>query len=295
MFLFNFYLSDALPMSTILKSCLSLKMDKLQLSQLFIYPIKSLGGIAIEQGNVGNRGLEHDREWMLVDQEGTFITQRKYHQLALLQTSMTATTVSVQHKHNPNQHLSFSIAENLEKPIAVRVWDDECTALEVSTEVSKWFSDYMQMEVKLVKMSPTANRKVDERYALHEETVGFADAYPSLIIGQSALNLLNTKLAHQIDMDRFRPNLVFTGGHAHLEDEIAEFTIGEVQFYSAKPCTRCVLITVDQQTGEKGQEPLKTLASYRNFGQKILFGQNIIHTNRGSIRIGDELKISKLR
>jgi uncharacterized protein YcbX len=270
-------------------------MDKLHLSQLFIYPIKSLGGIALQQGYISNRGLEHDREWMLVDQEGTFISQRKYHQLALLQTSITATTVTVQHKHDPNQSISFSIAENLDTPIAVKVWDDDCTGLEVSTRLSEWFSDYMQMEVKLVKMSPTEKRKVDQRYAFHKETVGFADAYPSLIIGQSSLDLLNTKLAHQIGMDRFRPNLVFTGGDAHLEDEIAEFSIGEVQFYSAKPCTRCVMVTVDQQTGEKGQEPLKTLATYRNFGQKILFGQNIMHTNLGLLCIGDELKINKKR
>ncbi|TCC90103.1 MOSC domain-containing protein [Pedobacter frigiditerrae] len=270
-------------------------MDKLHLSQLFIYPIKSLGGIALQQGYISNRGLEHDREWMLIDQEDTFISQRKYHQLALLQTSITATTVTVQHKHKPNQNISFSIAEHLDSPIAVNIWDDHCTGLEVSTKVSKWFSAYLQMDAKLVKMPQTENRKVDPRYAHHAETVGFADAYPSLIIGQSSLDLLNTKLAHQIGMDRFRPNLVFTGGEAHLEDDITEFSIGEVQFYSAKPCSRCIMITVDQQTGEKSQEPLKTLSTYRNFGQKILFGHNIMHTNLGLLRIGDELKITKTR
>jgi uncharacterized protein YcbX len=230
---------------------------------------------------------------MLVDQEGTFLSQRKYPQLALLQTSITATTITVQHKYHPNQSISFSIAEHLDSPIAVTIWDDHCTGLEVNTEVSKWFSAYMQMNVRLVKMPPTEKRIVDQRYAHHEETVGFADAYPSLIIGQSSLDLLNTKLVHQIGMDRFRPNLVFTGGDAHLEDELTEFSIGEVQFYSAKPCTRCVMITVDQQTGEKSQEPLKTLATYRNFGQKILFGQNVMHTNQGLLRVGNELKISK--
>ncbi|RZK58293.1 MAG: MOSC domain-containing protein [Pedobacter sp.] len=270
-------------------------MDKLLLSQLFIYPIKSLGGIALKQGYISTRGLEHDREWMLIDQEGTFITQRKYHQLALLQTSMSDTMVTVQHKQHPDQSISFSIAEQLNAPIAVSIWDDHCTAFEVNAEVSKWFSAFLQMDVKLVKMPNTEKRIVDPRYALYEATVGFADAYPSLIIGQASLDLLNTKLAHQINMDRFRPNLVFTGGDAHLEDELKEFSIGEVQFYSAKPCTRCVLITVDQQTGEKSQEPLKTLATYRNFGQKILFGQNIMHTNHGVLRIGDEIKIISRR
>jgi len=268
-------------------------MDKLQLTQLFIYPIKSLRGIALQQAYMSNRGLEHDREWMLIDQEGTFISQRKYPQLALLQTSITATTLTVQHKRNPKQSISFSIVEQLDSPIAVNVWDDYCTGLEVSSEVSKWFSVHLQMDVKLIKMPPTEKRKVDPRYALYEETVGFADGYPSLIIGQSSLDLLNEKLAKPIGMDRFRPNLVFTGGHAHLEDEIVEFSIGEVQFYSAKPCSRCVMITVDQQTGEKSQEPLKTLASYRSFGQKILFGQNIMHTNLGLLRLGDELKITR--
>ncbi|RYG16125.1 MAG: MOSC domain-containing protein [Chitinophagaceae bacterium] len=268
-------------------------MDKLYLSQLFIYPIKSLGGIALQQGYIGNRGLKHDREWMLIDREGTFVSQRKHHQLALLQTSITDTTVTVQHKHHPNQCISFLIAEHIDSPLAVSVWDDHCTALEVSTAVSKWFSAYLQMEVKLVKMPEIEKRRVDPRYARHEATVGFADAYPSLIIGQSSLDLLNTKLENRIGMDRFRPNLVFSGGDAHLEDEIAEFSIGEVQFYSAKPCTRCVMITVDQQTGESTQEPLKTLSTYRKFGQKILFGQNIMHTNLGLLRVGDELKVGK--
>ena len=268
-------------------------MEKLTLSHLFIYPIKSLGGISLQKGHIGDRGLEHDREWMLIDQEGTFISQRKYPQLALLQTSITATTLTVQHKHDPHQSISFSITEHLDSPIAVSIWDDHCTGLEVNTEVSNWFSVYLKMNVKLVKMPETEKRIVDPRYALHGATVGFADAYPSLIIGQSSLDLLNTKLAHQISMDRFRPNLVFTGGDAHLEDEIAEFSLGEVHFYRAKPCTRCVLITVDQQTGEKSLEPLKTLSTYRNFGQKILFGQNIMHINFGLLRIGDELIIRK--
>ncbi len=270
-------------------------MNKLTLSHLFIYPIKSLGGISLQQGFINNRGLEHDREWMLIDREGTFISQRKYPQLALLQTSITASILTVHHKHNPNQSISFSITEHLDLPIAVNIWDDYCTGLEVNAEVSKWFSTYLQMDAKLVKMPQTEKRKVDPRYALHEATVGFADAYPSLIIGQSSLDLLNTKLTQRIDMDRFRPNLVFTGGDAHLEDEIIEFSIGEVQFYSAKPCTRCVMITVDQETGEKTSEPLKTLSTYRNFGQKILFGQNIMHTNFGLLRIGDELNIIRKR
>ncbi len=270
-------------------------MDKLHLSQLFIYPIKSLGGIALEQGYIGKRGLEHDREWMLIDQDGTFISQRKYPQLALLQTSMADGSITVQQKQNPKQRISFSLAEQLDTPIAVTIWDDHCTGLEVNTSVSEWFSDCLQMNARLVKMSSLEKRKVDQRYARHEETVGFADAYPSLIIAQSSLDLLNTKLAQPIGMERFRPNLVFTGGDAHLEDEINEFSVGEVQFYSAKPCTRCVMITVDQQTGETGQEPLKTLSSYRKFGQKILFGQNIIHTNQGLLRIGDELKVINKR
>ncbi|WP_431292514.1 MOSC domain-containing protein [Pedobacter sp. P26] len=132
---------------------------------------------------------------------------------------------------------------------------------------------------------------VDPRYASNNEVVSFADGYPCLLIGQSSLDGLNEKLQSSIKMDRFRPNFVFTGGTPHIEDRFNTFYIGETLFSAVKPCSRCVLITIDQQTGEKGQEPLRTLAGYRTINKKILFGQNLLHQSSGIISVGDELKI----
>ena len=140
-------------------------------------------------------------------------------------------------------------------------------------------------------MPLTEKRLVDRDYAMNDEVVSFADGYPCLLIGQSSLDGLNEKLADPIRMDRFRPNFVFTGGEPHIEDSFKTFHIGQVLFSAVKPCARCVLITIDQQTGEKGQEPLRTLASYRTVGKKIMFGQNLLHQQLGIIRVGDEVKV----
>jgi uncharacterized protein YcbX len=119
--------------------------------------------------------------------------------------------------------------------------------------------------------------------------VSFADGMPYLIIGQSSLDELNSRLESPVPMNRFRPNLVFSGGEPFLEDQLRKIQIGSVPFQIVKPCARCVLTTVDQDTGEKGKEPLKTLATYRTVNNKVMFGQNVVALGGGSVRIGDEL------
>ncbi|MBB6235527.1 hypothetical protein HDC90_000124 [Pedobacter sp. AK013] len=266
-------------------------MNKFVLSEINIYPIKSLGGISLQEAKLEERGLQYDRRWMLVDEQGTFITQRKHFELALLQVNITDGKLSISHKILPEQGISFSLDEDTGEQISVVIWNDTVTALEVNKTVSRWFSDFLNFEVRLVKMPLTEKRLVDRDYASNDEIVSFADGYPCLIIGQSSLNALNEKLADPILMDRFRPNFVFTGGEPHIEDAFKDFYIGEVLFSAVKSCARCVLITIDQQTGEKGQEPLRTLASYRTAGKKIMFGQNLLHHHLGTLKVGDDLKV----
>ncbi|WP_344848844.1 MOSC domain-containing protein [Pedobacter jeongneungensis] len=266
-------------------------MDSFFLSELHIYPIKSLGGISLEKARLEEKGLQYDRRWMLVDEEGTFITQRKYFELALLAVSISDNRLIISHKIQTNQSISFDLEEDNGTQIPVVIWNDTTAGVEVNTEVSNWFSDFLKFKVKLVKMPVAEKRMVDPRYALNDEVVSFADGYPCLLIGQSSLNGLNEKLQKPIRMDRFRPNFVFTGGTPHIEDQFDTFSIGGTLFSAVKPCARCVLITIDQQTGEKGQEPLRTLASYRTINKKILFGQNLLHQHSGIISIGDELKV----
>lgn len=266
-------------------------MNELRLSELYIYPVKSLGGISLGTAKVEKMGLEYDRRWMLVDEEGLFVSQRKYADLALLQVSLQADGLSVTHKHHPERSISFGFHESTGKPIAVTIWDDACHGIEVSEKVSAWFSAFMDKVVKLVSIPEDEKRMVDPRYAKNGETVSFSDGYPFLIIGQAALNGLNEKLEQAVPMDRFRPNFVFTGGEAHLEDQFATFTIGEVQFSAVKPCARCVLTTVDQLTAVKSAEPLKTLAAYRLINKKVMFGQNLLQHTTGTVRVGDRIRV----
>ncbi len=228
---------------------------------------------------------------MLVDEDGIFVTQRKHFELALLQVNVSNNQIIVSHKTLTGPATSFFIDEDCGEQISVVIWNDKVTALEVNKTVSDWFSDFLKFKVKLVKMPLAERRLVDLDYAQNGETVSFADGYPSLLIGQSSLDELNEKLLEPVKMDRFRPNFVFTGGEAHVEDHFKDFYIGEILFTAVKPCSRCVLITIDQQTGEKGHEPLKTLASYRTVGKKIMFGQNLLHQQKGIISVGDEIKV----
>jgi uncharacterized protein YcbX len=140
-------------------------------------------------------------------------------------------------------------------------------------------------------MPDDAMRRVDQNYVKHEQRVSFADGYPILIIGQSALDFLNSKLPSPVEMNRFRPNIVFIGGKAHHEDDWKSFKIGEINFKGIKPCARCQVPTIHQSTAIKTKEPIKTLASYRNFNNKINFGLNVISQEVGLIKVGDEIII----
>ena len=257
---------------------------------LYLYPIKSLGGISVQEAQVEERGFKYDRRWMLVDQSGEFLTQRQHPQLALLQVALGEAGMVVFSKLDPSRKISFDFEMNSGKELQVSVWGDVLTALQVSPEVSAWFSDFLAMNVDLVRMPESSHRKLDPRYAVQEESVSFADGMPYVMIGQASLDELNGRLADPVGMDRFRPNLVFSGGEAYAEDQFKQLQIGEVEFQVVKPCARCVMITVDQEKGTKGKEPLATLATYRSQGAKVYFGQNAVALTQGIVRVGDPIQ-----
>jgi uncharacterized protein len=264
----------------------------MQISQLFIYPVKSLGGIAKQSVEITSTGFKHDRRWMLVDESNLFLTQRTHPQMALLQTAETENGIAVFHKQNSQEPIIIPFGNEYKEKIKVTVWDDVCAAVEVSKNLNEWFSDILHINCKLVYMPDDTKRLVDKRYAANDEVTSFSDGYPILMIGQSALDNLNSKLTEALPMERFRPNIVFTGGHAHIEDEMAAFTIGEINFLGVKPCARCVITTINQQTAQGGKEPLKTLSTYRQKNNKIYFGQNVLQQQNGIIKVGNEIKIT---
>ncbi|MCE7992224.1 MAG: MOSC domain-containing protein [Roseivirga sp.] len=269
---------------------------QLTVTQLNIYPIKSLAGIALAKSKVEARGLQYDRRWMLIDEQNLFISQRKFPEMALLQPSIAVDTMTIHHRNDRVPPFSFKLSETSGESIAVTTWDDTCPALEVSVAASVWFSEVLGTSCKLVQMPEDSVRPADPRYAISEDDkVSFADGYPILMFDEASIELLAEKSGVAIPLNRFRGNIIFKGGSAHIEDELKVFEINGLTYHGVKPCARCIMTTIDQEKGQTaGKEPLKTLATYRKVGHKILFGQNLIPAGKGSIAVGDTIHIKEM-
>lgn len=265
----------------------------LTISELNIYPIKSLRGISVKSAKVTDRGFKHDHRWMLIDYLGNFMTQREYPQMAFINVEIEDRGLNVFHRNKKNlgkYSIPFNISES--KTIMVPIWDDTCPAILVGKECDKWFSKALDVECRLVYQPFESRRLVDQKYAKDNELVSFADGYPFLIIGQSSLDDLNSKLEEPLPMNRFRPNIVFRGGEPYQEDNMKNFKVGNIIFHGVKPCARCAITTTNQDTGERLFEPLKTLATYRKFENKVLFGMNLIHEGTGEVSVGEAIIIT---
>lgn len=256
-------------------------------ANLYIYPIKSLGGIEINVANVTSRGLEFDRRWMLVDEHNQFLTQRNFPRLAQLRTSIQDKDLLVHDLADPGNSVRFPLVPSNGKTIRVTVWDDVCDAWDVDGSVNVWFSSRLGRNVKLVFMPDESIRPVDPRYAKQEDITSFSDAYPILLIGQASLDDLNARLETPVPMERFRPNIVFSGGAPYEEDGMHRFSINGIDFHGVKLCARCVMTTIDQDKATTGKEPLRTLSQYRTINNMVMFGQNVLVGGAGSISVGD--------
>lgn len=264
----------------------------LQISELYIYPIKSLGGIKVNQALVTDRGFEYDRRWMLIDEHNRFLSQREIAKMALLKVSILNDGLRVT---NIADHTSITIPfVPLAKFIEVIIWDDTCTAQLVNKEADKWFTDTLGQKCRLVYMPDSTERLTDPRYSPADSLTSFSDAYPFMIMGQASLDDLNNRLETPIPINRFRPGIVFTGGRPYQEDLMDRFTINDIVFNGVKLCARCNIPTIDQNTASKGKEPLKTLATYRSKSNNIYLGQNLIHSGLGMLTVGDQLHIATL-
>lgn len=271
----------------------SLIQNMLKLSKIYIYPVKSLGGIRLDAANITTRGLENDRRFMLVDENGRFMSQREHPQLAIFQTEIEGDFLKITHKKT-GQILTINLLPNSPlNPLSVTIWDDKTSAIEVSSKASVWFTQALSIPTRLVYMHEESQRKTDTQYSLTgKEITSFSDGYPILIIGQSSLDDLNNRLENPVNINRFRPNFVFTDGEPFEEDAWHEFTVGNIRFFGVKPCARCIMTTIDQETGEKkGKEPLTTLNKYRKAGHKILFGQNVLISQLGTVSVGDNVTV----
>ena len=262
----------------------------LTLSEINIYPIKSLAGISLQSSEVEERGLKYDRRWVLVDDSNTFFTQRDFPEMALIKVEIANYGLKLQHKKKNINHLTIPFDFNHSKRDKVVIWDDTVLGEFYNNQIDDWFSEILGIKCHLVKMPESTKRVVDETYAKNK-TVSFADGYPFMIIGQSSLDDLNSRMEKPIPMNRFRTNFVFTGGKPFEEDNWKQFKVGEITFEAVKPCARCVITTTDQETAERASEPLLTLSKFRKVNNKVMFGMNLISHSQGIIKVGDKIEI----
>ena len=259
----------------------------LTLASIHVYPVKSLGGFAVMEALVTDRGLEHDRRWMLVDPQGNFLTQREHAAMACLHTSVYGNGFRVTDRRDGGTlDLPWIMAAGEERMCGI--WSDRVRTIRGEEPWSKWFSERLGASVELVYMPDRTKRHTDGRYA--KGITSLSDGFPYLVLSQASLDDLNSRLDQPVPMDRFRPNLVVSGGVAYQEDGWTEMHVGELTFQLVKPCGRCLIVTTDQQSGERTKEPLRTMATYRSRGAKVLFGMNAMGPVHGTIRVGDHIQ-----
>jgi uncharacterized protein YcbX len=270
-------------------------LNQLTLTEIRIYPIKSLGGISLDKAQIFGKGLAHDRRWMLIDENGLFMTQRTHPQMALFKLQMDKDKIYVTFKNGESDHpsTSFFLHTQTTGELIVPIWNDRVSVHEVDSAVSKWFAQHLGVACRLVNFPEGNPRPVDPAYKVNDEQVSLADAYPFMIIGQSSLDDLNTRLKEPVPMNRFRPNFVFSGGEPYEEDQWRNFRIGKNRFVAVKKCARCTIPTVNQDTGKTSKEPLRTLAAYRSENNNVFFGQNLVCLNEGEVAVDDTIELTK--
>lgn len=271
----------------------------MHLSGLFLYPVKSLRGCAVSSATVDDLGPVGDRRFLVVDENGRFLTQRALPRMTLIETALSAGRLTL--RAAGSGEIDVPTAPDEAAPLrSVSIWKSEnLLAEDCGDAVAAWLGEFLRTRCRLVRIGPKFHRPVLKQAAGPGDVVTFADAVPFLVIGEATLADLNDRLVAQredaLPMNRFRPNLVVAGSAPYAEDTWSRVRIGEITFRSAGACIRCTIPTTDQLTGERGKEPLRTLATYRRTAANstdVIFGQNLIHeTKRGTLRVGDAVEL----
>ncbi len=262
----------------------------LVLSQIAVYPIKSAGAMYPQQAALVRPGFDYDRKWLIIDEDSMFVTQRQFPAMAQIAVVAHPETLSI----------AIPGAEPFDVPIkhngstrSVTIWDTQCEAVDQGDRAANELSDFLGRPCRLVRMSDQHQRRLGEAYrALGPDAgVDFADSSPLMLIGEGSLDDLNSRLETPVAMNRFRPNLVVSGGDAFAEDSWKRISINGLVFHLVKDCIRCEIPTVDQETGVKGVEPMETLESYRAGPMGTRFGRKVVHESVGVVHVGDEVTV----
>ena len=279
----------------------------MKLSDIRIYPVKSVAGEQQTSAIVDRMGLKGDRRLMLINKESQFVTQRRFPQMALIQAKLINNqllinapnqpelTVSLPNEESNQTQLNKSESDFEQISSSVIVWQDNCAGFIAKSPINQWFSDFIGTEVRLVSYDQNNPRPSDPTYSHQDDIVSYADGFPLLVISQASLDDLNSRLDTPVPMVSFRPNIVVSGCQPYAEDRWKMLKVGEVEFEAVKTCSRCVLTTVDPNTGIKRDDgqPLKQLSQYRRAPGGVMFGMNLIPRSSGKIKIGDQVEILK--
>jgi uncharacterized protein len=260
------------------------------LSRIFVYPIKSAGGIEVSTAFLETSGPSKDRRWMLIDADGLFLSQRKVPRMALIKPRFDGPDLAVEAPGMPPLVIPPWSGEG--DWISVQIWRDSLRLPHPNQSYSDWFSEFLERPCRLVHLPDSVTRGIEPPFEDTKWRVSLADGYPLLLITQESLDLLNQRLPSPVEMERFRPNLVIADAAPHEEDTWASVQIGSVEIAVVKPCARCSIVLVDPRTGRAGLEPLKTLAGYRRMPRSVLFAQNALIVNGGHLRVGTPVNVS---
>jgi uncharacterized protein YcbX len=265
-----------------------MQMSDITVSQLSIYPVKSCRGITQQSTLFEDFGLEHDRRWMVVDENGVMLTQRKLSTMCLIDTGLTDSGIALSTAEMQPLKVDIPTAANMSK---VKVWEDECNAYDAGDEAANWLSQFLNVSCRLVYFPDNEFRQVDLDYANEGDKTAFSDGFPLLLISKASLDDLNNRLDNPITMNRFRPNIVVQGCQPYAEDSWKKIKIGNIVYSIVKPCSRCVIPSINPETAEREDEPTKTLITYRKRDNKIFFGQNVIAQANGQIEVDMPVEI----
>ena len=253
-----------------------------RIARLFVYPVKSCAGIELQEALLTETGLDLDRAWMVVDEQGSFVTQRELPRMALVRPQLKIHEVVLRAPGMLALHLSI---DTVEEPVRVRLWDEEVPAFDMGDVAAQWFSDFLGRKLRLVRFDPEHRRLSSPKWTGGAEAPNqFSDGYPVLVTSTASLELLNEKLQADghasVGIERFRPNIVLSGLEAHDEDRLGLMRIttadGEAQLRNVKPCARCPIPNVDPVTGEVDPVVTDTLQGYRSGERGLSFATNAI-------------------
>lgn len=267
------------------------------LAGIHIYPVKSAAGIACSEAMLGPFGLLHDREWMVVDAAGQFVTQRNEARLALLGTAIADGNLLLSSPAGAGPKLDLQHEGELRQ---VQVWRASVPAFDAGAEAAQFVSDLLGRPLRLVRFDPRHRRLSNQDWTAGLEVPTlFTDGYPMLVLSKGSIADLAARVGHDLPAQRFRPNLLLGGVAAYAEDGASEMVVGSVRIALTKACARCVITTIDQGSGERtGDEPLRTLKGYRHDPalRGVVFGRNAYATaGVGSIlRCGDAVHLVPL-